>query len=231
MGVSEAVWMLGFSQECSTVLDFSTTSLWHLRKGIFVVCIWGEGKGTSDSLENICDGYLLCVCVCVCVCVWRERKGTSGSLESVCVWGGGGGEAVRTRAFLSSDGRIALLRPRWTDSVWESWKETTVCFLREMGLLQYTTLCCLSFAAFMKRAQWAAYLGSISWGICEQCVLQDLVFEEKVSIPPPPPPPFPNPEIKIGLGVITRTCILLAHWLFISTYKAHINALFCMTGF
>ncbi len=26
-------------------------------------------------------------------------------------------------------------------------------------------------------------------------------------------------------------CILLAHWLFISTYKAHINALFCMTIF
>lgn len=47
---------------------------------------------------------MLWLSLCVCVCVYRE--------------------AVRTRAFLSSDGRIALLRPRRTDSVRESWKET-----------------------------------------------------------------------------------------------------------
>ncbi len=151
-------------------------------------CVYLRGRKGYVWLFGEHMWWLSFVCVCVCVCVFEGKERVRLALWRVCVCVGGGGEAVRTRAFLSSDGRIALLRPRWTDSVWESWKETTVCFLREMGLLQYTTLCCLSFAAFMKRAQWAAYLGSISWGICEQCVLQDLVFEEKVSIPPPPPP-------------------------------------------
>lgn len=57
----------------------------------------------------------------------------------VCVHG----EAVRMRAFLSSDGRIVLLRPRRTELLCESRKETTVCFLREMGLLHNTMLLCL----------------------------------------------------------------------------------------
>ncbi len=116
----------------------------------------------------------VCVCVSVSVSVF------------VCVCR----EAVRTRAFLSSDGRIALLRPRRTDSVWESWKETTVCFLREMGLLQYTTQCCLSFAAFLcllrlheqgtvsclLREHFVGHL----WSVCPT----GFSFWRRVSIPP-----------------------------------------------
>ncbi len=37
-------------------------------------------------------------------------------------------------------------------------------------------------------------------------------------------------EFNIHQGIFKKACILLAYWLFISTYKAH-NALFCMTIF
>lgn len=202
MGVSKAVWMLGFSQECSTVLDFSTPPLVLPVEG--GVCRMRVERKERVHVWPFAQRTYVRGWVVICVC-----------------------------AFLNSDGRIAILWPRRTDLVWESWKETTVCFRREMSLLHKTMLSLFWPLPVFVMFLWRGYSSSVS----KAAYLDSIVKLHRLSTCWPLSGPYVLPrahahvshfvwKICCQIGCMCRCLISI----YFKTFRKHDILCRCVTG-